>query len=486
VLDENACFVKVVATFSVTPRCRFASAFANSSLLNLRCVPLPRISFHDTTTHNHTRIHVATTSTTTAPARHMPPSLEVMSVAGAAVHVYYCDHLDVHAAAATIKAFAGDSVECHVNGNVVVARSNQPVEANLLDDLRGDNCVLTPASPVQLGTVMTEVDLRSVMDESGVAVPFVWVEGQVAWARTATDAVAIKQALDDYHAQPTLPTAPEETGACDHAEHYAVFASDKFDQPLPPEAPVKALEALFHNRDALNFDFLGRVTMELRDGSIEFWGQFKTAHGANNFAAQLRSGGTLTRVRFDVVGVVAFQTAKIRVETRRIDAVDDTTAGIRDGEMWPVDERITGDCVMIVGSTQSGKSTTVASAIGRRMKCVKTTLGSTVIEGEHPFAAAGFADEFAEEYAIIKRIRADAPRPHAGTLVPTEGPEHADIVLPPDHFWRARTCVVSTFRTVTRSWSPRRSGSVTRLSSRRRRNWVALRRRTSTGTPSAK
>jgi ABC-type dipeptide/oligopeptide/nickel transport system ATPase component len=332
-------------------------------------------------------------------------------------HVYYCDHLDVHAAAATIKAFAGDSVECHVKRNVVVARPNQPVEANLLDDLRGENCVLTPASPVQLGREMTEVDLQSVMDRLGVAAPFVWVEGQVAWARTAADAVAIKQALDDYR------------GECDHAEHYAVFASDKIDQPLPPEAPVKALEALFRSKEASKYGFLGRVTMEQRDGTVEFWGQFKSADGANNFVAQLRSGGALTRVRFDVVGVVAFQTAKIRVETRRIDAVDDATAGIRDGEMWPIDERITGDCVMIVGSTQSGKSTTVASAIGRPMKLVKDAAGNIIIKSENPFAAA----KFAEEYAIIRRIRADAPRLHPDTIVPA-GPEHADIVLPPDHF----------------------------------------------------
>jgi hypothetical protein len=158
--------------------------------------------------------------------------------AAAAPQVYYCDHLDLDAAATTIKALAGDSVECRVNRNVVVARSNQPVDANLFDDLRNENCVLTPASPVQLGKVMTEVDLQSVMQRSGAAVPLVWVEGQVAWARTAADAVAIKQALDDYHAlqpTPTVPTAPEEIGACDHAEHYAVFASDKIDQPLPPD-----------------------------------------------------------------------------------------------------------------------------------------------------------------------------------------------------------------------------------------------------------
>jgi hypothetical protein len=109
--------------------------------------------------------------------------------------------------------------------------------------------------------------------------------------------------------------------------------------------------------------------------------------------------------------------------------VDDTTAGIRDGEMWPIDERITGDCVMIVGSTQSGKSTTVASAIGRPMKLVKDAAGNIIIKSENPFAAAKFADE----YAIIRRIRADAPRLHPDTIVP-QGPEHADIVLPPDHF----------------------------------------------------
>jgi hypothetical protein len=78
--------------------------------------------------------------------------------AAAAPHVYYCDHPEPGAAADTIKAFAGDGVECHVKGNVVVARSNQPVDDNLFDDLRGENCVLTPASPVQLGKDMTEED----------------------------------------------------------------------------------------------------------------------------------------------------------------------------------------------------------------------------------------------------------------------------------------------------------------------------------------
>jgi hypothetical protein len=92
---------------------------------------------------------------------------------------------------------------------------------------------------------------------------------------------------------------------------------------------VKALETLFRSKEASKYEFLGRVTAEQRDGTVEFWGQFKSAQGANNFAAQLRSGGAFTRVRFDVVGVVSFQTAKIRVETRRIDAVEDTTAGIR-------------------------------------------------------------------------------------------------------------------------------------------------------------
>jgi hypothetical protein len=360
-------------------------------------------------------------------------------MSAAAVYVYYCEHPDL---AATIKAFAGDSVECHVKTDMVVARASQSVDAHLFDDLRGANCVLTPASPVQLGREMTEDDLQSVMDRSGVAAPLVWVEGQVAWARTAADAVAIKQALDDYYAQPTLtlPTATEETGACDHAEHYAVFASDKIDKPLPPDATEKATDRLFHITDALNFDFLGRVTAEQRDGAIEFWGQFKTAHGAKNFTAQLRSRGTYMKVLFDGIGVVSFQTAKIRVETRRIDALKDITAGIRDGEMWPIDKRITGDCVMIVGNRQSGKSTTIASGIGRPMKRVKTTLGSTIIESENPLAAAGFADEFAEEYAVVRQIHADAPPLHPEATVP-DGAVPTCIALPPDHILVARASI---------------------------------------------
>jgi hypothetical protein len=368
-------------------------------------------------------------------------------MSAAAPQVYYCDHREPCAATATIKAFAGDSVECHVKGDVLVVRLRQPVDDNLLCDLRGENCVLTPASPVQLGKDMTEEEIHRVMERSeffasmersgSVSSSLLLVDGHVAWARTTADAAAIIDAIQKDIASESstsdhLPVGDDDDDDCslDQFQHFVTFQSaPNPDIPRKVASTWAEMAAAKCFRDGDSYEFASVETVDVVDSALRVVGRFRCGRRAKAFVDDLvkqRKGGAI-KCMFDGV-VVTFETVNVRYEAKRIDAVEDINEGLRLGRTAPIDHRIAPGACMLSGPTQSGKSTFTASMLCRIMVVVQSCLGVRVIEGANPLA-----DPVHDIlYAVLRRVSPEAEPLPTDVLVPSA--TFKGLALPADHF----------------------------------------------------